>query len=263
MSIGRRVAVAALVIMLAGCGTETGPVAAGLNGSFGGRMFGVEDFLGLSLRESGGVVTGSAWSGIAPTLDHGARVTGSLAGNVVTLRLEGPAGQPDWFFNGTWEADSLRGEVALVVGRGFDVALGRIDTIPTGTAAIAVRGAETGDATGRALFGYEATDGYAPALVIETDAPFAAVVNLKWPGRVRPGVGDAPLGASSRPTVQFVRDPNSANPITYTVTGGTLRIEHSNRFTLSGRVELTARSPSGGVVTVTGTYSAGCVFGFC
>ncbi len=76
-------------------------------------------------------------------------------------------------------------------------------------------------------------------------------------------MGDTPLGESSRPTVFFVRDQNSGNPIVYTVTGGTLRIEHSNRFTLAGRIDLTARSPSGGVVTVSGTYSAGCVFGYC
>ncbi len=261
MSAGRLLAAGALV--LAGCGAETGPAPAGLNGSFGGRMFGVTDFFGLSLRESGGVITGSAWSSISATLDRSARVTGSLAGKTVALRLKGPAGQPDWFFNGTWDADSLRGEVAIVVGRGFNVDLGRVDTIPSGNATIAVRGAETSDAAGRELFGYDQNDNYAPVLAIETGPPFAALVSFKWPGRVRPGVGDVPLGESSRPAVFFLRDQNSGNPISYTVTGGTLRIEHANRFTLAGRIELTARSPSGGVVTVTGTYSAGCVFGYC
>ena len=65
MSAGRTAALAAVAIVLAGCGAETGPAPVGLNGSFGGRMFGVSDFFGLSLRESGGVVTGSAWSGIS------------------------------------------------------------------------------------------------------------------------------------------------------------------------------------------------------
>ncbi len=173
---------AAVAIVLAGCGAETGPAPAGLHGSFGGRMFGLPDFFGLSLLESGGVVTGSAWSGISRTLDRSARVTGSLAGKSVALRLEGPAGQPDWFFNGTWDTDSLRGEVALVVGRGFNVELGRVDTIPTGTATIAVRGAETSDVAGRALFGYEQNGDYAPALAIETGPPFAALLYFEVAG---------------------------------------------------------------------------------
>lgn len=229
---GSRVLTAALlgvVLLTAGCGQETGPASAGLNGNFGGRLLGLNpDFAGMSLTESGGLISGSAWSGIAPALDRGARVTGSLAGNRVTLRLVGPVGQPEWFFNGTWASDTLRGELALVVGAGFPVELVRIDTIPSGNGTIVVRGAETGDGSGKALFGYDQQG--MPLLGIETSAPFTAQLIVSWPGRDRPKVGQASLGAPGSPVVTLIRDGETF----YAASSGLVRIElfepvHSDR----------------------------------
>lgn len=241
-----------------GCGQETGPGSAGLNDSFGGRLLASSTaFVGMSLTESGGIITGSAWSGIAAALDRGARVTGSLAGDTVTLRLVGPVDQPDWFFNGTWTADTLRGELAFVIGAGFQVELGRIDTIPSGNGTVAVRGAETGDGSGKSLFGYDQQG--MPLLGIETGAPLRATLIVSWPGQARPKVGETFLGASGGPVVSFIRDSETS----YTVSSGVVRIDHSNRFTLIGRVDVTAKNPAGGTVTVSSSFSAGCEFGYC
>ena len=96
-----------------------------------------------------------------------------------------------------------------------------------------------------------------------TGAPFPANLIFHWNRRSRPGTGAYPLGGSGQPTVSLVKDPTGASPIGYSVTGGTLRIDHSNRFTLVGRIEMTVRSSTGVILTMAGTFGAGCVSGIC
>jgi len=254
---------AALVLvagLLAACGADTGPAPSTLDGNFGGRFVGTSTFLGLTLRQTGGTVAGVAWSPILASSDHLARVTGTIANDSVSLRMQA-ANQADWLFDGTWKAGSLAGEMGRGLGGGLRVVLGRVDTIPTNSVAVTVRGAESANATGLAYFYYNPTSG--PWLVVETTAPFPAGIYFQWSGRGRPANGAYDLAKADVVSPSFNRDPDTPNFVVYTITGGTLHIDRSNRFTLLGRLDLTARAPSGAVITVTGTYSAGCLAGIC
>ncbi|MCC7131001.1 MAG: hypothetical protein IT352_00045 [Gemmatimonadales bacterium] len=252
-----------MILGMGGCVSETGPSEAGLNGSFGGRLLESMDFVGFSVVESGGVLSGLAWSSIVPGLARATPLTGSRSGTSVTLTIPNASGLGPWVFNGTWADDSLRGEFAQAqaVGFGFLVRLGRIDTIPSGNASISVSGSEQhAGLQGSALFGYDSADH--PVVITKTAPPFAATTQFTWNGKARPGRGAYLALGNAVSSITLTRDPDS-NPINYSVTGGTVFVDYSNRFTLVGRVELTARSPSGQVVTLAGSYSAGCQFGYC
>lgn len=252
---GRAVLIGVTLAAMA-CGGEAGPAPAALDGNYGGRVLGVQAFLGLALRRSGSAVTGSAWSLFLPSPNHVASVSGTISNDSLALRMQ-VAGQPDWLFNGVWAADSLSGEIALDPRGGFLVTLTRVDTIPSNSATIAVRGAESSDASGLASFGYvsDAT----PVLLFEIAAPFPATFYFQFPGSARPATGVYSLGGNSPVSLSIVRDPSAPVTAPYAVTSGTLRIERANRFTLMGRLDATARGPGGAIISLTGTYSAGCV----
>jgi hypothetical protein len=215
--------------------------------------------MALSLEEAGGMITGSAWQ--ADLRPIHLAVTGSRTGNTVSLRLFDD--QVDLALEGTYTGDTLDlSTVPGAPGLGFAAVLPRLDTIPTGRAMISARGATTADATGYAFFIY----GFAnldPMLIIDVDPPFASRIFIQWSLRDRPIVGSHSVTSADIVRAELIVDPERSDQTNNPFVGGTIRLDHSNRITLAGQLDLQARLPSGQTVSVTGTFSAGCVDQYC
>jgi hypothetical protein len=253
------VAVAAAVAVLAACGS-TGPTSPPrLNGNFAGEIFGT-GLIGFSLRDTAGTVTGFAWSAFNLEFSHGLAVTGTLTDTHVSLTLVPPK-SPDhsYGFTGTFERDTLRGQLLNGPGRGFTVEAVRIDTVPTGTGSITVRGADSLDAVGYTSFSY-LQGSNEPSLIFNADPPFSVGIGLGFPAFTQPGVY---LVGTGRPAggMIFIGRPFEAT--TYLAIGGTIRIDRSNRIALIGHFDFTARADNGDTVSVTGPFSAGCAAADC
>jgi len=255
-----------LVAAAAICGcNSTGPaVHVGLNGNFGSTTnYG---WVGVTLRESGGIVSGTGWSSLTDKLQRGATVAGTYQAPVVQFDVAARGGGETWHFSGTFERDTLRGDFGLLSTPGFPIELTRIDTVPSGEYTLHLTGAITADFVG--------TPGFASipltntfAIVLEPPGPPLYQVNFHWNGRDRPPAGVYPLsfGPNANPRGRVFRyDGSDPNSIELPAQRGTLWLDVSTRWAMIGRFDFTLTDPANnGTVTARANFSAGCVGSTC
>lgn len=253
---------AAAVTACGGKSTEPQPPA-GLTGNF--AITGSTGFwLGVTLRESGGIVTGTGWSGNLNRLRQGMTITGTYQPPGVQLDLVPRKGGPTGHFNGAFDRDTLRGIYELDPFSKPYIELTRIDTVPTGEYVLHLTGALSGDFVGDPTF-TTISAANAFALELESAGPPQYRVVFFWESANRPparvyslsfGPGAAPLAGVYRYDAPvFVQ----LLPL-----AGTLTLEVSTRWALIGRFDLTVTDPTtGGTVTARGSFSAGCTGTAC
>lgn len=253
-----RFGVAAVVF---GCTSTEPRQPAGLNGNFGSTSS--SGWLGVTLRESAGLVTGTGWSA-GGKLRFGGTITGTYQAPAVQFDLVTRQGGETWRFSGTFERDTLRGDFAQIPFQGALVELARTDTVPTGEYTLHLTGAITADLVGApAFFSVPSSNGF--ALSFESAGPPLYQVTIFWEGGNRPQAGGYPLsfgpGASPLAGVYRYEAPGFVHlpPIS-----GTLTLDVSTRRAMIGRFELVVTDPAtGGIVTARASFSAGCTGNAC
>jgi hypothetical protein len=170
-----------------------------------------------------------------------------------------PPKSPDhaYGFVGTFERDTLRGQLLNGPGRGFPVEAVRVDTVPIGTGSIAVRGADSLDTVGYTFFFFDLAN--TPSLTFNADPPFGVGIGLGFPAGTRPGL--YPVGPGGVGGIVAIGRP--AGPAIYRPRGGTVQIDRSNRIALIGRFDFMAQADNGDTVSVKGPFSAGCAAADC
>jgi hypothetical protein len=241
---------------------STGPTPRWPNGNFAAPFFDNQDYLAVSLRESGGIVSGTGWSSIDDGMAGGATLAGSYSAPAIHFDLYPRLGGTTWHFNGTRDSltGSLSGEFAVIVGRGFPVVLLPVDRVPTG-----VYDLQLDDGTGQRLTG---SAGFAyiydpPRLsaFLRTQDTVSYQTGLLWNGAARPLPGTYPTSVSDSAGfgAWFERVRGSGIEAIYTLAPGTVTIEVSDRYVLTGHYVATAKDPtSGATIKLQGAFSAGC-----
>ncbi len=263
----QRIVAIRLLILLLGAlacgGSSTEPAQpTGLNGSFG-LTSATPYWIGVTLHESGGVITGTGWASQTNALRHGATVTGTYNAPAVSLDLVPRVPGTTLHLTGTFVNDTLR-----VIG---PRELARIKTAPTGVASIHLTGDVTADISPPAEF---RTDLRSKDFVIrlEVTEPLDAHwgVFFDWIQIDLPRAGTYVLTDPLSPTSDEL--PGSAlynldEPAefgAYRLRSGTVTLEIAERWTMAGHFELIVTNPhTGKPVNVTGTFNTGCAGVIC
>lgn len=235
------------------------------NGSFAAPFFDGNAYLAVSLRVSGGVISGIGWSNISDSFLGGATVTGSYNAPAVQFDLYPRLGGTPWHFNGTVDtlSRSVAGEFAVIVGRGFPVVLQATDTIPTGVYDLELDSGTRELLTGSAGFTY-LFDARRLALVLRTQGTVSYHTSFTWHGPTLPlsGTYETSAPGSGEPAVGLDRVRGTGIEAQYQVAAGTITIDLSDRYILAGSYTLLATDPNTGArLTLRGTFSAGCFGG--
>lgn len=246
-------------------GTTDPPQPIAPNGSFAAPFFDGNAYLAVSLRESGGIISGIGWSNITDSFLGGATVAGSYSVPAIQFDLHPRLGGTPWHFNGTVDTlnRTLAGEFAVIVGRGLPVVLQATDTIATGVYDLELDSGTRELLTGSAGFTY-LFDTRRLALVLRTQGAVSYHTSFTWNGPTLPLPGTYQTSASGagEPAVGLNRVRGSGVEAQYQVAPGTITIELSDRYVLAGRYTLTATDPNTGArLTLRGTLSAGCFGG--
>lgn len=239
-----------------GRGTTEPAVPAGLNGNFG-ITNSTGFWLGLTLHESGGVVTGTGWSGDLMRLRQGITVTGTWQPPQVHLNLLQRQNGVTGRFDGTFERDTLRGIYELEPAMKPFLELTRVDTVPTGHYELHLTGDITGDFTGEGVFIHFPSQ-HVVGLSLDTN-PFLWRFGISWENIARPPVGAYPLSsaANARPRAAFGIEGFGFQHFPFVA--GTFTLDVSTRWAMIGHFEFTATNPAtGGIVTARGTFNTGC-----
>jgi hypothetical protein len=248
-----------IAAILLGCNSTEPQKLSGLNGNFGSTAGG---WLGLSLREAGGNVTGTAWSG---AFLYGATVTGTYQPPNFDFQVvpRVPGFTPAQRLMGTFEGDTLRGEY---VGNTTILELARIDTVPTGLYTLHLTGAISADLIGRPVFTYLA-GGNGFAILLDSPGPPLYQVTLYWSSNERPPAGVYPLsfGVDDSPRGGVYRyDTSSSSYVELPAISATLWLDVSTRRAMIGRFEFFLTDvATGGAVTARANFSAGCTGTVC
>lgn len=254
--------VASLLLLAIACaGDGTGPITQGLTGSYAASFNAQAEVLTVHLRADGGAISGFGWSTISEAALSGMSITGTYSGSVVQFDLLPSQGLGPWHFVGELRSDTLRGDFALVPGAGFQVALPRVDTVPTGQTSLDVSGALNLTLSGGAVFGYEGS-GSQIALAIRSTGTTYYWTRIVWTRSTVPPPGTYSIGNQGGidPTGSFVRYAPAMDPRALPITNGTIVVEASDRFALIGRLDLSILDPATSLPSIVrGSFSAGCI----
>jgi hypothetical protein len=253
-----------LGLLLGGCGAATEPGAKALHGSFGTPIQDRTGYLAFSLRGSGEALTGRAWSSYSTSLLGGATLTGSYDPPEVHLIIRPLLNPTTWRFDGTLEGDTLKGRFGFFGQTIEAVELPRVDTIPLGEFSMHVTGALQDDGVGSAWFTYS-VGVFQLVQSFQIESAATVVLQVFWRRRDLPPRGTYQLSeeGGTAPTVVFLYAPPLGEIERYSVQGGSLTLGLSTRYALAGSYVLSATSPAGAAITVSGKFSAGCTGSSC
>jgi len=252
-----------------GCNSTEPRPPLGLNGSFGSTR--EQDWVGVTLHESGGVLSGTGWSS-SGRLNEGGIISGTFQEPDVRFDLVPRKSGDTWHFNGTFERDTLRGNLGQGSILGSLIEFARVDAAPSGEYTLHLSGAISGDFVGTPTFFWTRltlpTRGL--ELVLESGGPNPGDpplydVSFFWAQSNRPPAGVYSLsftpGASPEAAVSRY---DAGSFVTLPAQHGVLTLEASTRWALIGHFTITATDPvTGGVVTASGHFSAGCTGDNC
>ncbi len=252
------------LLLLAAC-NSTGPHRAVPLGSYGGPLADRTSYLGLTLVEREGRFSGVAWSSFSASMIAGGRVSGLRDGNRLLLAIQprSPFGLVNWGFEGVLERDTLKGVITFAGTEAQRVELPRVPAIPRGSYSLRLQGALNQNLEGAAVFNYGG--GSFRLIQVFTVLDRSSMV-VFWQQRERPLPGSYPASAEGgpAPSVRLVLSPSLVEPgVTWTVTGGRIVIEESERYFLAGQFSLTATGPEGLTLTATARFHAGCTGNAC
>jgi hypothetical protein len=252
-----------LGFLLAACGS-TEPAGVALRGSFGTPIQDRTGYLAFSIQGPGDALTGRAWSSYSSSLLGGATLTGSYDPPEVHLLIHPLLNPTTWRFDGTLEGDTLKGRFGFFGQTIEAVELPRVDTIPLGEYSMSVTGAVHDAGAGSAWFTYS-VGAFQLVQSFQIDAAATVVMQVFWRQRHLPSRGTYQLSeeGGAAPTVVFLYGPPLGELERYTIQGGSLTLGLSSRYALAGSYLLSAKSPAGAAITVTGKFSAGCIGNSC
>jgi len=258
-----RILVAAIAV--AGC-SSTGPNTVQLLGNFAAPLGDRTSYLAVRMfMDADGNLSGRGWSSYSSTLAAGVTITGTKAGESVSLLMhpKAPLGLVDWRLDGTLTGDTLRGAFFFERNSAQPVELLRVSTIPLGDYSLSMAGALTDSSIGLATFNY---GGGSFRLVQFLNVPDRSLLVIRWYRRDLPAPGTyllAPDGTLG-PTAEFTYNPGGgSDDEDYPVQGGRIVVQESARYVLAGRFDLNATDPRGRAVRLTGTFNAGCTGNAC
>lgn len=259
------IALALLSLVALACGSTEPHQPIPPNGSFAAPFFDGNAYLAVSLRESGGIISGIGWSNITDEFIGGATVTGSYSPPAIQFDLHPRLGGTPWHFIGTVDtlSRSIGGEFAFVIGTGFPVVLQAADTIPTGVYDLELDSGTRELLTGSAGFSYLFdTRHLAIFLQTQDSVSYHTIVTWNGPTLPVPGTYQTFPPGSGEPSGGLLRVRGNGVEAIYEVGPGTITIDVSDRYVLTGRYTLAATDPDTRArLTLRGTFSAGCYGG--
>jgi hypothetical protein len=246
------------------CAT-TGPnPPQGPNGTFAAAFDTGARYLAVELQESRGVISGTGWSSVDNPFFGGATVVGAFTAPTVHFDLIPLVGGAAWHFNGTLDplGRSLSGEFAYIVGKGFPVALRSVDTIPTGHYGLELVYGARQHLTGSATFTY-LLNPTGLLLRLYTDGVVSYQTVFLWSSATLPPPDTYTTSGSSSAGLAVGLQRVCGNLIDafYQVGPGTITIDVSEQFVLTGHYAFTATDSTGATLTLQGVFSAGCIGG--
>jgi len=258
-----RASSAVAVLLLAAC-QSTGP-SQRLVGNFAAPLRDRTSYLAFQIYEDDGHLSGRGWSSYTSTLLAGVTLSGSRSDTSVVLSIHPrpPLGLTDWRFEGSLVRDTLKGIFSLPGTDAQLVELPRVRTIPLGDYSVVVTGPGIDSTRGYSTFNY---GGGSFRLVQLFFVPDRSVLLVSWGRRDLPVPGRYAVSADggAAPSMQIVYASAAGAPeATYQVRSGTITIEESDRYVVTGRFQITAAGPEGQLITLTGVFNSGCTGNAC
>jgi hypothetical protein len=242
------------------CASTGNDFNAPLNGNFEAPLLFDDrnDYLALSLRETGGSVTGTGF--LSPG-GYNVSVTGSHSGSDIELQIV-PMGGPAMRFVGQAVDDRMSGSWSYVnygSETTFSIEFVRVDTVATGLSTAVVVSSIPRTESGIAYFFYQLPPtGSQGILWIESTGGGPRMrPAFVWDGLDYLPEGVYPVDATSTRVIGVLYDLGVVGGIRQlTVLGGELRVDIARRHVLIGRYTIRGRAENGDTVNVTGSFSA-------
>ena len=251
--------------LLAGCSDSMDPGPARLDGNFEGRVLtngaGEDWYLGLTLRESVGIISGSGFVSVYP--GFASTVTGTREGAEVNLEIR-PVGSGLMYpFMGTLHGDTLIGVIYPGASTPFPMEFIRVDTVASGEHSSQWTGSLARTVTGSSVFGYNFELNRLNLALTSTGNGIRTDLLFQWEGRDLPGRGTYDVSGTTLPHA-FVTEISEEGAVlrNFAVQNGTIQLDVARRWALIGRFSLTATHQNQSV-QITGSFSAGCASGIC
>ena len=252
------------IVLVTSCSDGTAPPPVGVSGNFEGRLLEnpSEWYLGFSLNESGGVITGTGFVTVYPA--YAAVVHGTYHEPEVELTIQPTGTGLTYTFVGALRGDTLSGH--LHPGGPLPLAFEfiRTDTVAHGHHETELEGAIVRSETGTSFFAYM-EQGWVALMLEPTAGTPRTTIRFEWKGHHYPDRGTFELSGNAEifPRV-FVAEMGGGGIVRHLpVRSGSITIDVSRRFALLGRYELVASDPAGNDVRLHGHFSAGCYSPYC